>query len=81
MRVRVSDVDLWFGLNLRTARMAAGMNHEQLGEQADLSGRVVQMLERGETRVRLSVALRLARLFGMTVEDLSSPPIPTRASS
>lgn len=64
-RMEAAEFAHRFGLNLATARLAAGVSQEALGDLADLHRTAVGQLERGErvprtdTLVKLSGALEI----------------------
>ncbi|MBS4784666.1 MAG: helix-turn-helix transcriptional regulator [Clostridiales bacterium] len=55
---------------IRDYRLAAGMTQAQLAELARVTPRTILSLESGRYSPSLSLAYRLARLFGTTVEEL-----------
>ncbi len=66
-----------FGERVRTARQLKGWTHTELSEQTGLSSDELERLERGETRVAVSVTARIAEALGITVDHLS----PTRSGT
>lgn len=59
-----------FSENLRSARHAAGLSQEALGDAAELHRTEVSLLERGERDPRLATIVRLARGLGIEPADL-----------
>lgn len=59
-----------FGMNLRRARVAAGITQERLAEMVDLNIRTLQRIESGETNILLTTALRLQRALGCSWVEL-----------
>ncbi len=54
-----------FALNLREARLRAGLSQETLALAAKLHRTEISLLERGAREPRLSTLLRLARALGV----------------
>jgi len=59
-----------FGRRLRQLRTARGLTQEQLAEAAGITSTYTSDLERGEKVPSLSILLRLARAFDITVAEL-----------
>jgi transcriptional regulator with XRE-family HTH domain len=59
-----------FGVNLREARLAAGVSVEELSERCGLHHTMVSRLERGGAAPRLETLLKLAGVLGVSVEAL-----------
>lgn len=59
-----------FGANLRRERMARGITQEKLSEAVDLNIRTVQKIERGETNILITTAIRIQRALGCAWESL-----------
>lgn len=57
------------GSPLRAARIAAGLNQEELFEKSGVPQGTISRIERGQSP-HTTVALRLARALGTTVEAL-----------
>jgi transcriptional regulator with XRE-family HTH domain len=69
------------GPRLRALRTAAGLSQQALAVQAGLSVTVVFQLEQQRKHdVKLSTALALARVLGVTVEDLATAPAEAPAA-
>ena len=73
---------LLFGERIRAARNACGFTQEQLADEAGITLRFYQMIERGEKSVSLDTLIRLGKklntsidylLFGSTPSDLRNP--------
>ena len=86
---RRSDVDMdvaqttSFGELLRTLRLEAGLTQEALAEQAAMSARSIQALERGESKPHRDTARRLVAALGLGGEvqarfELAAAPAPRR---
>lgn len=61
---------LLFGERLRTRRGAMGLTQELVSEQAGISLRFYQMLERGEKSVSLDTLIRLSRTLDVSMDYL-----------
>jgi putative molybdopterin biosynthesis protein len=61
------------GLRLRLARQARGFSQQQLAEMAGVSRQAVSAIEAGHSDPSLRVALTVARVLGMTVEEVFGP--------
>jgi transcriptional regulator with XRE-family HTH domain len=59
-----------FGLNLATARLAAGVSQEALGDLAGLHRTAVGQLERGERIPRTDTLVKLAAALGIETQVL-----------
>ena len=55
---------------LRVCRTEAALSQQQLGEQVGLSRQTIIAIENGQSQPSLKHAVRLARIFGKTVESL-----------
>ena len=64
------DEQLLFGERLRARRNAAGYTQEYVAEQAGITLRYYQMLERGEKNVSLDTLIRLSRVLQASVDYL-----------
>jgi molybdate-binding protein/DNA-binding XRE family transcriptional regulator len=71
------------GAGLRVARQARGFSQQQLAGMAGVARQTVSVVESGLSDPSLRVALALAQVLGMTVEDLFGPisPAPLVAAS
>jgi putative transcriptional regulator len=54
----------------RALREAMGISQTELGRRVQLSQGALSHIERGTRRPSLDAAIRLARVFGLTVEQL-----------
>jgi molybdate-binding protein/DNA-binding XRE family transcriptional regulator len=61
------------GLRLRLARQARGFSQQQLAGMAGVSRQAVSAIEAGHSDPSLRVALTVARVLGMTVEEVFGP--------
>lgn len=55
---------------VRQLRMAAGLTQQQLAERVHVSARTIISIEKGQYSPSLMLAYRMARVFGVTVEQL-----------
>lgn len=55
---------------VRQLRVAAGLTQQQLAERVHVSARTIISIEKGQYSPSLMLAYRMARVFGMTVEQL-----------
>lgn len=59
-----------FGLRVRQLREACGWSQEDFAEKADLHRTYVSGIERGTRNPTLTVLSRIAKGFGMTLDEL-----------
>ena len=55
---------------VRQLRVAAGLAQQQLAERVHVSARTIISIEKGQYSPSLMLAYRMARVFGVTVEQL-----------
>lgn len=55
---------------LKEHRARIGVNQAQLGKLAGVSRQTISLIERGDYSPSVSLALKLAKVFGVTVEDI-----------
>ena len=55
---------------VRQLRVAAGLTQQQLAEREHVSARTIISIEKGQYSPSLVLAYRMARVFGVTVEQL-----------
>lgn len=58
---------------LPALRAARGWSQQDLAEHLDVSRQTVNALERGRYDPSLPLAFRIARLFGLRIEDVFTP--------
>lgn len=58
--------------NLKSIRKAAGLTQAELAQKIQVSRQTVISMERGDYAPSVYLALRLARLFNVSVEDIFS---------
>ena len=68
-----SDVIRTFGMNLRAARLRAGMTQGQLGEAAGCGRTYVTVVEEGKQNLTFGLADTLARAVGESLAELVQP--------
>ncbi len=56
--------------HLEQLRAQKGLTQQELADQAGVSRQTIISLERGRYNPSITLAFRLARLFGVTVEEL-----------
>lgn len=66
----VSEHELRFGQNVQRVRAARGMSQQDLADQVGLGRTTVVRLERGDMRVRLGEACRIADVLNVPLGDL-----------
>ena len=59
-----------FGENLRSQRIRSGMTQEELGRALEKSKNNISQYETGKREPDLKTLVRLAELFGVTVDEL-----------
>lgn len=57
--------------NLRNRRLHLLMSQEELAKKVGVTQTTIWLYERGEATPKIEIALRLARVLGMTVEQLA----------
>ena len=57
---------------LKERRVALGVNQQELGRMAGVSRQTISLIERGDYSPSVTLALTLAKIFGMAVEDIFS---------
>lgn len=55
---------------VRECRIAAGMTQQQLADAVHVSSRTIISIEKGQYNPSLMLAYRMARVFGVSVEEL-----------
>ncbi|MBD5133915.1 MAG: helix-turn-helix transcriptional regulator [Clostridiales bacterium] len=55
---------------LKERRAALGVNQQELGRMAGVSRQTISLIERGDYSPSVTLALTLARICGVTVEDI-----------
>ena len=57
---------------LKERRARLGVNQQELGRLAGVSRQTISLIERGDYSPSVTLALTLARICGVTVEDIFS---------
>ena len=57
---------------LKERRAALGVNQQELGRLAGVSRQTISLIERGDYSPSVTLALTLAKIFGIAVEDIFS---------
>ena len=57
-------------ISIRAARVNAGLTQTQLGESVGKSKGTIASYENYATKVPIDVALAMAKVFGMSVDDI-----------
>lgn len=57
---------------LKERRAALGVNQQELGRMAGVSRQTISLIERGDYSPSVTLALTLAKICGVAVEDIFS---------
>ena len=60
----------WLRNRLKERRAALGVNQQELGRLAGVSRQTISLIERGDYSPSVTLALTLAKICGVTVEDI-----------
>ena len=55
---------------LKEQRAALGVNQQEMGRLCRVSRQTISLIERGDYSPSVTLALKLARICGVTVEDI-----------
>lgn len=55
---------------LKEHRARMGINQQQLGSMVGASRQTISLIERGDYSPSVTLALKIAKVFGVTVEDV-----------
>lgn len=55
---------------LKVQRAKLGINQAELGKLAEVSRQTISSIERGEYNPSVTLALKIARIFDVSVEDI-----------
>ena len=66
----MSKEEIYLINNLAKIRKEKGFNQSELGEMVGLSRQTISLIERGDYSPSVMVSLKLARVFGVMVEDI-----------
>jgi len=64
----VANVPLMNSLKVQRAKL--GINQAELGKLADVSRQTISSIERGEYNPSVTLALKIAKIFNVSVEDI-----------
>jgi len=56
--------------SLKVQRAKLGINQAELGKLADVSRQTISSIERGEYNPSVTLALKIAKIFNVSVEDI-----------
>lgn len=56
--------------HLKEYRARLGLNQEELGKQSQVSRQTISLIERGDYSPSVTLALKIAKIFGVKVEDI-----------
>lgn len=70
---RYLDVDPTFGRRLGALRKAKGLSQSKLAEKIGASQRMISNYERGHGRPRADLVTKMARVLGVSGEDMLIP--------
>ena len=57
-------------LRMKSARAALDMSQQQLAEAVGVSRQTISLIERGDYSPSVTLALKIARIFQVSVEDI-----------
>ncbi len=77
MRRNASDVEMWFGLAVKTRRLAMEWSISTLAKMVGLTTRQLEMIERADAVTRLTDVQAIANAFGIDLNEITRPPIAT----
>ena len=66
--------DAKLGVRIWSVRKAGGYTQQAIAERLELNRLAVGNIESGSRKLYMHEAVKLAKLFGMTVDDLINPP-------
>jgi len=64
----VANVPLMNSLKVQRAKL--GINQAELGKLVDVSRQTISSIERGEYNPSVTLALKIAKIFNVSVEDI-----------
>lgn len=68
LKRRVENVPLMNSLKVQRAKL--GINQAELGKLANVSRQTISSIERGEYNPSVTLALKIAKIFNVSVEDI-----------
>ena len=69
------DIMSRFGEKVRKLRIQRGVSLRKMGEAADLDWGHISKIEKGQRIPSVLIALKIARFFGVTVDDLADDAV------
>ena len=82
MQDNLGAVRLRVGRNMRELRLGQDLTQEKLAESADLTGKHLGLIERGQANVTIDVLTKIAAKLSVDVADLfGTPPSDTNGQS
>ena len=60
---------------LKERRAALGVNQQEMGKLCGVSRQTISLIERGDYSPSVTLALTIAKVCGVTVEEVFSPPL------
>jgi transcriptional regulator with XRE-family HTH domain len=66
----IRSISKTLGVNIRSARVKAGLSQEQLAEKADLSRNYIGNVERAEYKITVETLARIAKALNLSACDL-----------
>lgn len=72
MKKRLTNINLFFGVAIRTRRQAVRLSQEELAGRAGLHRTYISDVERGRRNLSLSTILKLANALETTISSLMS---------
>lgn len=70
--VYIKEVVMPLNNNLKEHRARLGLNQQQLGALAGVSRQTISQIERGDYSPSVTLALKLSKICGVTVEEIFS---------
>jgi putative transcriptional regulator len=64
------DCKMPLGNRLKELRAAKGLNQQGLGSLVGASRQTISLIERGDYNPSITLALRIAKVFGTTVDEV-----------
>lgn len=71
-----SGINLIIGENIRHRRLLAGLSQQAVGDHLDVTFQQVQKYENGSNGIACDKLLKLAALFGCSIDDLCDEAVP-----
>ena len=68
--VTKGDCNMPLGNRLKELRAAKGLNQQGLGSLVGASRQTISLIERGDYNPSITLALRIAKVFGTTVDEV-----------